>query len=165
MGGADFTSYLVARWPTLVRTLVMLGATPAEADQLARQAMADCHPGFDRVGRDGDVDVHVYRRLVRPWLQEVAKGGTSGYRPVGDAAVLDPTVVDPHARVALLAALQQAVGALPLEHRLVVVLSFVAELDVDQVADVMERSAEDVTSARADALTRLRPEALAREHL
>ena len=30
--GADFASYMVARWPAVVRTLVLLGSPPDEAD-------------------------------------------------------------------------------------------------------------------------------------
>jgi DNA-directed RNA polymerase specialized sigma24 family protein len=165
VGEAGFASYLLARWPALVRTLVLLGATPADADRLARDTLVRCHPEFDRVSRDGDPDVHVYRRLLGTWLPRHATEPDDGYRHVGGAAVHDPTVTDPEARVALLGALQDALGGLPPEQRLVVVLRFGAELDPQQVADVLELPVEVVTAREADGLERLAPEALARGRL
>ena len=129
--GADFASYLVARWPALVRTLVLLGSPPDEAEADVREGLSRCLPGWDRVRREDDVDVWVYRTVLE------ARGRASGEAPPDGAAVVDPTIVDLEDRVELLSALEAALDRLPPEEREAVVLRFVAELDTGQVADVL----------------------------
>jgi len=67
--GSDFAAFVVARWPALVRSLVLLGHVPEAADEAAVAGLARCHPSWDRVRDDGDVDAHVYRAV----LEQVAR--------------------------------------------------------------------------------------------
>ena len=129
--GGDFASYLVARWPALVRTLVLLGSPSDEAEADAREGLSRCLPAWDRVSREGDVDAWVYRTVLE------SRGRSSGAPPVEGAAVVDPTIVDLEERVELLRALEAALDRLAPEDRDAVVLRFVAELDTGQVADVL----------------------------
>ena len=61
---AEFATWLAARWPALVRTLVFLGHPQSEAEQAAREAVARMLPAWERERRDGDVDVLAYRALL-----------------------------------------------------------------------------------------------------
>src|SRR3954454_715755 len=63
----DFAAYLAARWPFLVRSLVLLGCSPAEAEELARAGLARCYASWERVRRADDVDVHVHRAVLAGW--------------------------------------------------------------------------------------------------
>ena len=42
----DFASYVGARWPGLVRTLVLVGCPPALAPEVATLALARSHRGW-----------------------------------------------------------------------------------------------------------------------
>ncbi len=60
---SEFAAYLAARWPSLVRTLVLLDVPERTAHRVAEDALARIHPDFPRLSREEDVDVAVYREL------------------------------------------------------------------------------------------------------
>lgn len=162
---ADFASYLVARWPALVRTLVLLGGTPEEAEAGAREALARCRPEFERVRREGDLDGYVYRRLLEVWQHHVRRTGAGPRAHVGETAVLDPTIAHPERRVALLEELQCALDRLTGDQRRVLVLRYAAELDESQVADVLAVPLPDVRARESEALTAVDADSLAGKYL
>ena len=63
--GDEFATWLVARWPSLVRTLVFLGHRQDDAERLASEGEARALPGWDREAREGDVEVHVWRSVLQ----------------------------------------------------------------------------------------------------
>ncbi len=63
----DFAAYVALRWQSLVRTLVLLGCPSERAEEVTRAALAHCHRSWARIRRSDDVDVRVYRRLLRTW--------------------------------------------------------------------------------------------------
>ena len=133
--GSDFASFVVARWPALVRSLVLLGHDPESAEEAAVAGLARCHPSWDRVRDDGDVDAHVYRVV----LDQVDRGAREHGRDhdADPPPLLDPVLSDRSERVELLAELEKALARLPEEVRTVLVLRFAAGLDPDQVAAVL----------------------------
>lgn len=154
---ADFSAYVVARWPALVRTLVLLGCAPGRAEEVAREGLARAHPSFERVRRDQDVDVHVYRTVLETWRHRLRKGGLDepqpGAGPVRPQPVLaDPTGPDPETRRALLRSLESALAHLAPDHRLVLVLRHMAGLDEAQVSDVLGMDVWEVDSLEHEAL-------------
>jgi RNA polymerase sigma factor (sigma-70 family) len=155
----DFSAYLVARWPCLVRSLVLLGSSYAEAQVVARDSLARCQASWEHDRDTDDVDVQVYRtvleRLER--LERLRrKGRASGVQEVPEPPLLvDPTIGDPERRLALRNALADALAGLPPEERTVLVLRFVAELSEGQVADVLDVGLEEVRSRQADGLAGL----------
>lgn len=93
---AELASYVVARWGSVVRTLVLLGLSPREADAVALDGLARCAPGFGAAARDEDVDLWVWRELL-------ARRTAAPAAPPDDAVlVADATVADPEERIALL---------------------------------------------------------------
>jgi len=130
--GSDFAAFVVARWPALVRSLVLAGHDPGSADEAAVTGLARCQPSWDRVRDTGDVDAHVYRVV----LDQADHGGREhADDPDGDPApLLDLVLADRSERVQLLAGLEQAMAKLPAEVRTVLALRFVAGLEADQVA-------------------------------
>lgn len=129
--GTDFASYLVARWPALVRTLVLLGSTPEQAEADALEGIVRGRSSWDRVRREADVDVWVYRTVLE------ARGRGAGAGLFEGPGVVAPTLVDLDERVVLLAELEEALAELPPERREALVLRYVAELDTGQVAEVL----------------------------
>jgi DNA-directed RNA polymerase specialized sigma24 family protein len=135
--GSDFASFVVARWPVLVRSLILLGHEPATADETAVAGLARCQSSWDRVRDEGDVDAHVYRVVLdQADREEHEHGADHGLVP---PPLLDPVLSDRSERVELLAALETALAKLPMEERTVLVLRFAADLEPDQVAAVLAR--------------------------
>ncbi|HYF74017.1 MAG TPA: hypothetical protein VD864_14400, partial [Nocardioides sp.] len=64
---ADFAAYVAARWPFLVRSLVLMGCPQAEAEGVVRTALARCHTAWDEVLGTDDVDVSVYGVVLDGW--------------------------------------------------------------------------------------------------
>ena len=57
----EFTEYVTARWPTLVRSAVLLGCTPSEAEDLVQSALERCLLKWNRVRAAEDRDAYVHR--------------------------------------------------------------------------------------------------------
>ncbi|WP_028645161.1 sigma factor-like helix-turn-helix DNA-binding protein [Nocardioides sp. URHA0020] len=154
---ADFAAYLTARWPSLVRTLVLLGCGRPEAVTLARTGLARCDQGWDRVRRADDVDVYTYatvlgclhqhrRQVPAPAVPAVApawsgSSGSSGEEPTADELLLH--------------ALMLQLERLDTDEREAVVLHLVAELSESQVADVLDVPLESAQARITHGLGRL----------
>lgn len=147
---ADFAAYLAARWPSLVRSLVLLGCTRAEAEQVAQAGLARCYGDWDRVRRADDVDAHVYATVLaclHRWRRHADEGAPRPVEVVPDEEASDPVLL----RRALTAQLDQV----PPEEREVLVLRFVADLDETQIAEVLDVPTATVRQRIASALGRL----------
>ncbi|MDQ3627848.1 MAG: hypothetical protein M3419_03385 [Actinomycetota bacterium] len=60
----EFVEYVDARWPVLVRTAILLGCSPQDAEDLVQTALAGCFRNWHHVRRADDPDAYVYRVLV-----------------------------------------------------------------------------------------------------
>lgn len=60
----DFSAYAVARWPSLVRVLVLLGTTPEEAPTQARAVLGRLRTDWRHRDELGDLDDHTARTLL-----------------------------------------------------------------------------------------------------
>ena len=60
----DFSAYAVARWPSLVRALVLLGSSPDEAHDLARTVLARLRSDWRHRDELGDLDEHTAATLL-----------------------------------------------------------------------------------------------------
>ncbi|WP_243059733.1 hypothetical protein [Nocardioides sp. SR21] len=128
---ADFTGYLAARWPSLVRSLVLIGCPRREAEELAVAGLVRCYPSYDRVRESDDIDVHVYATVLDGWHHRLRHGEVPAEEPVAEEETDDVLLRrEIEAELATLTAAQR-------EQR---VLRYVAELDDEQVADVLERA-------------------------
>ncbi len=134
----EFGDWLAARWPSLVRTLLLLGVERGDARALAFATVAAARPDFARLLREEDVDLAVHLEL-RDQL-----GRHRHHHP--DAPSIDP-VADADAGIEAserLAEVCAALRALTPAQREVVVLRQVAGLADDQVAGVLDRAPEPV---------------------
>jgi DNA-directed RNA polymerase specialized sigma24 family protein len=149
---ADFAAYFTARWPLLVRTLVLLGSARREAEELARTGLAHCYAEWDRVLEADDVDAHVYRAVLECWHKALSHRG----REEAPEVLLEAdTGGDLSDQVLLRQALQAQLGRLDAEHREPVVLRFVADLTERQVAEVLDVPVGTVRSRVSSALADL----------
>ncbi|MBB6629613.1 hypothetical protein H5V45_20005 [Nocardioides sp. KIGAM211] len=154
----DFAAYVAARWPTLVRTLVLLGAPQPAAEAATRSALARCHRRWSVVQRGEDLDAEVYAALLDSWARlrlrvPAAREVEPDHEPgPGDEADPQP-----------LAALEHDLDRLTRDGRAAVVLRHVAGLDDRQVALVLgrhvppERGDEDTFREAAETVEVLAP--------
>lgn len=125
---ADFAAYLAARWPALVRTLVLLGHDRPAAEAAAHAGLARCRADWEEVRGSGDVDAYVYGVVLerRP--------------PLGARTLVALSDDD----TALLQAVDRRLQELPRDQRERLVLTAVAGLGEAQVADVLDAPARAV---------------------
>jgi hypothetical protein len=74
---ADFAAYVAARWPFLVRSLVLIGCPRAEAEDVVVTGLARCYPSYDRVRGTDDIDAHVYGTVLDGWHRTLRHRGES----------------------------------------------------------------------------------------
>ena len=128
----EFATWLAARWPALVRTLVFLGHPQPEAELVAREAVARMLPAWDRERRDGDVDALAYRALLEERERVLRRrDGDAGVAP--DEPDLPPALAD---RLERRRELEAYLATLPEQERVRTVLVHVAGLAEDEVDDV-----------------------------
>jgi RNA polymerase sigma-70 factor (sigma-E family) len=152
MDDEGFAAYVAARWPALVRSLVMLGCDPHEAEDVVQTALIRCYSAWDRVSRADDSDAYVYRSVLNTWSKSRRRHWW-GERPTpvlpesgsADAAELAMTRHD----------IERALGRLSNDHRTVLVLRFVADLSEHEVARVLRVPPGTVKSRTARALAQV----------
>lgn len=138
---ADFAAYLAARWPSVVRTLILLGGPPAQAEDVARDALARCYGSWEHVRREDDVDAYVYRTVLERWRHgRRHRASVPPTVPTTEAATVPATEAEGEETgpVRLRRALEAELDRLAEEPREAVVLRFVAGLDDVQVAGALD---------------------------
>jgi RNA polymerase sigma-70 factor (sigma-E family) len=150
----DFTDFAKSALPYLRRRAYQLCGTRDEADDLVQSTLLRVYlrwPWLQRRGQltayAGTALLHTFlnsRRELR-WSREVLYA-----EPPDCAAELSGSLIE--SRALLLPALRRLGKA----QRAVVILRFIADLPVQQVADILGISAATVTSQTSRALARLR---------
>lgn len=146
---ADFAAYLGARWPSLVRTLVLLGCGRRDAEQVARTGLAKCYTAWERVRRGDDVDTYVYGAVLDSLRKQRRRATGTTAEPAPEPAPAE----EPTDAVLLRRDLEAQLDRLSPEEREVLVLRFVADLSAAQVAAVLDASLETVRTRTAQALS------------
>lgn len=128
----DFEEFFGVTYPRVVRVLGAAWGDPAAAEEATQEAFARILRRWDRVGRMSRPDAYVYttaanllRRRVPQPATEVADERTVA----GDGDLAE--------RVAVQVSVMAAINRLPFRQRQAVLLRFVADLTVDQVAETM----------------------------
>lgn len=148
----EFTGYVATRWPRLVRSAVLLGASHAEAEDLVQVALTRCLVGWSKVRRADDRDAYVHRVLINEFVSSRRR------RWVGEmpTSVL-PEVAGEDATAAYDAAdaLARSLDRLTAEQRTCVVLRYYAHLTEQQMAAVLGIAPGTVKSRLSRALKAL----------
>ncbi|KAA1415547.1 SigE family RNA polymerase sigma factor [Nocardioides humilatus] len=129
-----FDAYMAARWPTLVRSLILLGCAPAEAEDVVQTGLVRCLTSWERVQRADDVDAYVYRVVLNCWAKSRRRLWW-GEQPTEHLP--DQVGGDPADQALLRHAVVAALSRLSTEHRAVLVLRFVADLTEAQTATAL----------------------------
>lgn len=152
MGEEAFATYVAARWPTLVRSLVILGCERHEAEDVVQTTLTRCYTVWDRVSRADDADAYIYRSVLNTWSKSRRRRWW-GERPV--EVLPDIGVADPTDQAMIRHDIERVLGHLSKDHRLVLVLRFVADLSEHEVAEVLGVPPGTVKSRTARALAQL----------
>ncbi|MEV5964761.1 SigE family RNA polymerase sigma factor [Kribbella sp. NPDC051952] len=130
----DFTDYVAARWPTLVRSAVLLGCTHPEAEDLVQTVLERCLLKWNRVRAADDRDAYVHQILINSFLS-ARRRRWNGERP--SAVLPEHAGVDQTAVVDDTDAVMRALDRLPSDQRTAVVLRYYAHLTEQQMASVL----------------------------
>lgn len=150
----DFDTMYRAEFGRLVGALHLYCGDLDLARDFVQEAMARACRDWHRVGRSRTPSAWVYRvaiNLASSWFRRVAVARRST-RTTG--VHLDP---DTGTHVAL----RQAVAALPMRERQAVVLRYVADLPIDDVAEIMHCAPGTVKALTSRATAKLRTAGLA----
>ena len=159
---AEFTEYLNARQPSLLRTAYLLTGDRHQAEDILQTSLAKLYLAWHKVNDRSSVDAYVRRIMVNEnnslWRRGWKKREyTAEQLPEGD----------PHHDSydeGLGAALWQVVQTLPPKARAVVVLRYYEQLSETETADVLGISVGTVKSQCSRALASLRERVPAELH-
>ncbi|HSS67732.1 MAG TPA: SigE family RNA polymerase sigma factor [Nocardioidaceae bacterium] len=147
---ADYSAYVSARWHVLVRAVVLLGVSRAEAEDVVQSALERCYRSWRSVSDATDPDAYVYRVVVNT-LMTSRKRRWWGERPTAAVPEPDPTG-DLADRAAVSTSVLSALARLSPEHREVLVLRFFADLSERQTSEALDIPAGTVKSRVSRAL-------------
>lgn len=145
----DFTEYVVARWPRLVRSAVLLGCSPAEAEDVVQTALTQCLVSWSRVQRADDRDAYVHRVVINT-LTSSRRRRWTGERAV--EVLPEGTYADGTCAVDDADALLRSLSRLTPDQRAAVVLRYYADLTESQMAAVLGVAPGTVKSRLSRAL-------------
>ena len=146
---AEFGDYVALRWSRLVRSAVLLGCSPAEAEDVVQTALTKCLVSWAKVRRADDRDAYVHRVLINTFTSSRRRRWT-GEVPVADAPEVqhdDETATYDDAD-----AVHRSLARLSPEQRTAVVLRYYAHLTEQQMATVLGVAPGTVKSRLSRAL-------------
>lgn len=153
---AEFSAYMTARQPSLLRTAYLLTGDRHQAEDLVQTSLAKLYLAWDRVHDRESVDAYVRRILVNEnnstWRRAWKR------REVATDRVPDVAARDEYDE-GRSAALWDVVQTLPRKARAVVVLRYYEELTEAETADALGISVGTVKSQASRALATLRARA------
>lgn len=148
----EFAEFVTARWARFVKSAVLLGCAPAEAEDLAQTAMARCYVAWPKVSAARDRDAYAYRILLnchrdsrrRHWWRE---------RPTGELP--EVTATDDTVSSDIAVDVERALSRLSTPAREAVVLRYFAHLSEQEMAAVLGVAPGTVKSRLSRALAEL----------
>ncbi|TCO23248.1 RNA polymerase sigma-70 factor (sigma-E family) [Kribbella steppae] len=152
MSRDDFSEYVAARWPSLVRSAVLLGCTHAEAQDLVQTALERCLMKWGKVQAADDRDAYVHRVLINIFLSGRRRRWTSE-KPT--ATLPEQAGSDHTTSIDDADAVMRALDRLPSDQRTAVVLRYYAHLSEQQMASVLDVAAGTVKSRLSRAVKTL----------
>jgi len=151
-GDEDFGEYVRARWARLVRSAVLLGCSPAEAEDLVQTMLMRCLQHWQKVERADDRDAYVHRVLVNTFISSRRRRWTGEHAVavLPEAAGVDETIAVDEADAVL-----RSLDRLSADQRTAVVLRFYAHLSEQQMATVLGVATGTVKSRLSRAMKAL----------
>lgn len=148
----EFSEFVAARWPRLVRSAVLLGCSPGEAEDVVQAALVRCLGHWRKVERADDRDAYVHRILVNTFTSSRRRHWT---REHATAHLPEQPGSDPTAAIDLADAVLRSLDRLNRDQRTAVVLRYYAHLSEQQTAAVLGVAPGTVKSRLSRALKAL----------
>ena len=148
----EFSEYVVARWPRLVRSAVLLGCSPVEAEDVVQTALMRCLVHWRKVERADDRDAYVHRILVNTFTSSRRRHWT---REHATARMPETTSLDHTVAIDTTDAVLRSLDRLNHDQRTAVVLRYYAHLSEQQMAAVLGVATGTVKSRLSRALKAL----------
>lgn len=152
----QFTSYVRAKGPVLLRTARSLTANPCDAEDLLQTALAKTYLAWDRIDDHAALDGYVRRTLVNTRTSLWRRRRVDEY---ATDELPEPPVhgrLDPAEQQAQRDAMLRAISRLPARQRAMVVLRYYEDMSEVQTAEALGVSVGTVKSAVSRALAKLR---------
>jgi len=146
----DLADYVALRRPTLIRSAVLLGCEPHEAEDLVQATLLKVTRSWRRISRADEPDAYVYRILVNAFRDSRSRRW-AGEMP--SEHLPEETVREVDLATGLV--VRRALAAMSREHREVLVLRFFADLTERDTAAVLDMPLGTVKSRTARALQAL----------
>ncbi|WP_430789603.1 SigE family RNA polymerase sigma factor [Actinoplanes sp. G11-F43] len=148
---SDYLAYVRGRMAELRRTAYLLCGDSHQADDFVQETLTKLYARWPRIGRVENVDAYVHTMLVRVFLDDRRRGWWKVRLLTGQPEP-PPVAVDPADGPAVRAALAK----LPARQQAALVLRFLCDKPVREVAELMRCSEGTVKSQTSHGLTRLR---------
>jgi RNA polymerase sigma-70 factor (sigma-E family) len=149
---AAYLDYVHARVPALRRIAYMLSGDTDQADDLVQETITKLYAKWPRVSSVENVDSYVHTMLVRTFLDEKRRGwwrvnlrGAPPDTPAPATGALEEKTV-----------LRKALGRIPARQQAVLVLRFLCDQSVADVARILGCSEGTVKSQTSHGLNALR---------
>ncbi|RSM56665.1 SigE family RNA polymerase sigma factor [Actinoplanes sp. ATCC 53533] len=150
---AEYLAYVHGRATGLRRTAYLLCGDEHQADDLVQETITKLYTRWSRISGVENVDAYVHTMLVRTFLDEKRRG----WWKVRLGVPLDrPAPAPPPHGVEERAVLRAALSQVPPGQQAVLVLRFLCDQPVADVARMLGRSEGTVKSQTAHGLTALR---------
>jgi len=160
---ADYIAYVTGRLPVLRRVATQLAGDPHRGDDLVQQAITRLYMHWRRASRTENLDAYVYKIMFRVFLDErrlrwasVRLRAAPADPDHSDSPYPAARSDDPASGVADRLLLREALGTLPPKQRAILVLRFIVDRSVDEVAQILDIAPGTVKSQTHDGLNALR---------
>jgi RNA polymerase sigma-70 factor (sigma-E family) len=146
---AEFSEYVAIRWARLVRSAVLLGCSPAEAEDVVQTALTRCLLNWSKVRGADDTDAYVHRVVINTFTSG-RRRRWAGERPM--AELPEPQQDDATTTYDDADAIRRSLERLTPEQRATVVLRYYAHMTEQQMASVLGIAPGTVKSRLSRAL-------------
>lgn len=151
-----YTEYVTGRLPVLRRTALLLCGDPHRADDIVQAAITRLYLHWNRASAARNLDAYVRTIVVRAFLNEQRRGWLQRVSLVGgpDETPVPPAPSGPD--VELRSVVHAALARVPARQRAALVLRFLCDLSVAEVAEHLGCSVGNVKSLTTHGLRALR---------
>ncbi|WRZ93219.1 SigE family RNA polymerase sigma factor [Streptomyces sp. NBC_01007] len=154
----EFQSFVVGRWPRLMRTAFLLTGEQHAAEDLVQTTLEQVYVAWRRVGAADEPEAYVRRVMINAHARRHRRKLKEFLAPKDDSGLARelPDSGDPIARADDRGALITALAQLPPRQRQAVVLRYWEDLSESQAAEAMGCSVGAVKSNAAKGIAKLR---------
>ena len=154
----EFQSFVVGRWPRLMRTAYLLTGEQHAAEDLVQTTLEQVYVAWRRVGAADEPEAYVRRVRINAHARKHRRKLKEFLAPKDDSGLTHelPDSGDPIARADDRGALLTALAQLPPRQRQAVVLRYWEDLSESRTAEAMGCSVGAVKSNAAKGIAKLR---------